>query len=161
MSRRHAAKKRETAPDIKYGSVQLGRFISKVMERGKRSLSEKIVYGAFQKVESKHRTDPFAIFNEAMSKVKPTLITTSVRVGGANYQVPTVVDEDRGFTLATCWLIAAAKARSEHTMIDRLAGEFMDAANDRGGAIRKRNDVARMAESNRAYAHLSPKKIKA
>lgn len=160
MSRRHRAEKRVVTPDVKYTSVLLGRFINKVMERGKKNLAEKLIYGAFERIEKKHKSNAFDAFNEAMSNVKPSLEVTSVRVGGANYQVPSVVDEDRGFTLAARWIISAAKSRSELTMQEKLAGEFFDAANNKGGAIKKKDDTHRMAEANKAFAHLSPKKMK-
>lgn len=160
MSRRHRAEKRVVTPDVKYSSVLLGKFINKVMERGKKNLAEKIVYGAFDHIEKKHKTTPFDTFNEAMNNVKPSLEVTSVRVGGANYQVPSVVDEDRAYTLAARWIIAAAQSRSELTMKDKLAGEFFDAANNKGGAVKKKEDTHRMAEANKAFAHLSPKKMK-
>lgn len=160
MSRRHRAEKREITPDVKFGSLTLGKFINRVMSRGKKSIAEKIVYGAFEKIKNKHKTDPFETFNQAVSNVKPSLEVTSVRVGGANYQVPSVVDEDRSFALAARWLINAAKSRSELTMEDKLAGEFFDAANGKGGSVKKREDTHKMAEANKAFAHLSPKKMK-
>lgn len=160
MSRRHRAEKRVIVPDVKFGSLALGKFINKVMSRGKKSIAEKIVYGAFEKINSKHKTDPFEIFNEAIKNVTPALEVTSVRVGGANYQVPSVVDEDRAFALAARWIINAAKSRSELTMQDKLAGEFFDAASSKGGSVKKKEDTHKMAEANKAFAHLSPKKMK-
>jgi small subunit ribosomal protein S7 len=160
MSRRHRAEKRVVAPDVKFESESLGRFINKVMSRGKRSIAEKIVYGAFDKIHNKHKTDPFEIFNEAIKNVMPALEVTSVRVGGANYQVPSVVDDERSFALAARWIIKYSKARSELTMKDKLAAEFFDAANNKGGSVKKREDTHKMAEANKAFAHLSPKKMK-
>lgn len=159
MSRRHAAEKRTILPDMKYNSVLLGRFINNIMKEGKKALAEKIIYSALNKVEKKHRADPFETFNNAINNVKPYLEVTSVRVGGANYQVPTPVDERRGYALAIRWLIGAALKRSEKTMIDKLAEEIFEAANNRGGAIKKREDTHKMAESNKAFAHFSPKKM--
>ena len=160
MSRRHRAEKRIVTPDVKFASIVLGKFINKVMERGKKSLAEKIVYGAFEKMKQKHKVDPFETFNEAIKNVRPALEVTSVRVGGANYQVPSVVDEDRAFALAARWLINSAKSRSELTMRDKLAGELFDAASNKGSAVKKREDTHKMAEANKAFAHLSPKKMK-
>lgn len=113
MSRRHAAEKRVILPDMKYNSILLSRFINNIMKEGKKALAEKIVYSAFNKIEKKHRVDPYQTFNNAMHNVKPHLEVTSVRVGGANYQVPTHVDERRGYTLASRWIINAASKRSE------------------------------------------------
>jgi len=160
MSRRHSAEKRQILPDVKYGSLLLSKFINKVMQRGKKSLAERIVYGALDKIAGKHKVDPFETFSEAMKNVKPSLEVTSVRVGGANYQVPSVVSDDRGNALAARWVIEASQKRSELTMVDKLAGEIFDAANSKGGAVKKRDDTHRTAEGNKAFAHLSPKKMK-
>ncbi len=160
MSRRHRAQKREVMPDVKFGSQLLCKFINKVMKEGKRSVAEKIVYGALEKIKNKHKADPFEVFNDAVKNVKPALEVTSVRVGGANYQVPSVVSEDRAYALSARWLIKAAENRSELTMVDKLAGEFYDAASGKGGAVKKKDDTHRMAEANKAFAHLSPKKMK-
>ena len=153
MSRRHAAEKRVVVPDMKYNSTLLAKFINNVMKEGKKALAEKIVYGALIKIEKKHRADPFETFNGAVNNVKPYLEVTSVRVGGANYQVPSPVDEARGYALATRWIIAAANKRSEKTMTDRLAGELLEASQNRGAAIKKREDTHRMAEANKAFSH--------
>lgn len=158
MSRRHAAEKRLITPDVKYNSVLLARFINSIMKEGKKALAEKIVYNAFNKIEKKHNTDPYEVFNNAVNNVKPYLEVTSVRVGGANYQVPSPVDERRGYTLASRWIIDAAGRRSEKTMIDKLAEELFEAANSRGVAIKKREDTHKMAEANKAFAHFSPKR---
>ncbi|RYE06287.1 MAG: 30S ribosomal protein S7 [Rickettsiaceae bacterium] len=159
MPRRHAIAKRVIVPDMKYNSVLVARFINNIMKEGKKALAEKIIYQAFEKIDKKHRANPFETFNTAVNNVKPYLEVTSVRVGGANYQVPTPVDERRGYTLACRWILAASKKRSEKTMIDKLAEELFEAANNRGAAMKKREDTHKMAESNKAFAHLSPKKM--
>lgn len=159
MSRRHAAPKRVTLPDLKYNSTLLTKFINNIMKCGKKSLAEKIVYSALDKIEKKHRADPFETFSNAMNNVKPYLEVSSVRVGGANYQVPSPVDEIRGYALASRWIINAASKRSEKTMIDKLAEEFFEAANNRGVAIKKKDDTHKMAEANKAFSHFSPKKL--
>ncbi|MDX2050107.1 MAG: 30S ribosomal protein S7 [Rickettsiaceae bacterium] len=158
MSRRHRAQKRVVTPDAKFKSLALGKFINKLMSRGKKSIAEKIIYSAFEKIERKNKTDPFEVFNTAIQKVKPSLEVSSVRVGGANYQVPSVVSEDRSFALAIRWIIKYAQSRSDHSMADKLAAELFDAYNDKGGSIKKREDTHKMAEANKAFAHLSPKK---
>jgi small subunit ribosomal protein S7 len=159
MSRRHAAEKRVILPELRYNSVLLSKFINNIMKEGKKALAEKIVYSAFEKVEKKYRLNPFEVFTNAVNNVKPYLEVTSVRVGGANYQVPSPVDETRGYALATNWLIEAAKKRSEKAMIDKLAEELFEAYNNRGGAIKKREETHRMAEANKAFSHFSPKKM--
>jgi small subunit ribosomal protein S7 len=158
MSRRRVAEKRVILPDLRYNSALLARFINNVMKEGKKALAEKIVYSAFNKIEKKHRVDPYEIFNNAMNNVKPYLEVTSVRMGGANYQVPSPVDERRGYALASRWIINAAGKRSEKMMIDKLAEELFEASNNRGVAIKKREDTHKMAEANKAFAHFSPKK---
>ncbi|MDN3030333.1 MAG: 30S ribosomal protein S7 [Candidatus Tisiphia sp.] len=158
MSRRHAAERMVVLPDMKYNSPLLARFINNIMREGKKALAEKIVYSAFNKIEKKHKVDPYETFNNAMNNVKPYLEVTSVRVGGANYQVPSPVDEKRGYALASRWIINAANKRSEKMMIDKLAEELFEASNSRGVAIKKREDTHKMAEANKAFAHFSPKK---
>ncbi|WP_425362189.1 30S ribosomal protein S7 [Candidatus Tisiphia endosymbiont of Mystacides longicornis] len=158
MSRRHAAERRVVLPDMKYNSPLLARFINNIMKEGKKALAERIVYSAFSKIEKKHKVDPYETFNNAMNNVKPYLELTSVRVGGANYQVPSPVDERRGYALASRWIINAANKRSEKMMIDKLAEELFEASNSRGVAIKKREDTHKMAEANKAFAHFSPKK---
>jgi small subunit ribosomal protein S7 len=153
MSRRNAAKKRVIQPDVKHNSILLARFINNLMEQGKKALAEKIIYAAFAKIEKKHKTDGFETFNKAINNVKPYLEVTSVRVGGANYQVPAPVDERRSYKLAGKWIMDAATKRSEKTMSDKLAEELFEAANSRGIAIKKREDTHKMAESNKAFAH--------
>lgn len=158
MSRRHTAEKRKILPDMKYNSVLLARFINNVMKEGKKLLAEKIVYSAFDRIEKKHKVDPYQVFNGAMHNVKPYLAVTSVRVGGANYQVPTPVDERRGYALASRWIITAASKRSEKRMIDRLAEELFEASNSRGVAVKKKEDTHKMAEANKAFSHFSSRK---
>lgn len=158
MSRRNSAEKRNTTADKKFNSILVARFINNIMKEGKKNLAEKIVYSAFNKIEEKHRVDPFVTFNSAMNNVKPYLEVTSVRVGGANYQVPSPVDERRGYALAARWVINAALKRSEKMMIDKLAEELFEASNNRGVAIKKREDTHKMAEANKAFAHFSTKK---
>ncbi|OKH86226.1 MULTISPECIES: 30S ribosomal protein S7 [Thalassospira] len=152
MSRRHAAEKREVLPDAKYGDKVLTKFMNGLMLDGKKSAAEKIVYGAFDIMEAKGG-DPVAQFHEAMDNVKPNVEVRSRRVGGATYQVPVEVRSERRQALAIRWLVDAARKRSETTMIGRLAGELMDAANNRGTAVKKREDTHRMAEANKAFAH--------
>ncbi|MDR0296652.1 MAG: 30S ribosomal protein S7 [Rickettsia sp.] len=158
MSRRHAAERRIVLPDMKYNSPLLARFINNIMKEGKKALAERIVYSTFSKIEKKHKVDPYETFNNAMNNVKPYLEVTSVRVGGANYQVPSPVDERRGYALASRWIINAANKRSEKMIIDKLAEELFEASNSRGVAIKKREDTHKMAEANKAFAHFSPKK---
>ena len=153
MSRRHAAEKREILPDAKYGNVVLGKFMNSLMYSGKKSIAEKIVYGALDIIEDKKKTDPVKFFQEALDNVRPEIEVRSRRVGGATYQVPVEVRPDRGQALAIRWLIKAARSRSENTMIQRLSGELMDASESRGNAIKKREDTHKMAEANKAFAH--------
>lgn len=155
MSRRHAAVKRVIRPDGKYNSLLLSKFINNVMKEGKKALAEKVVYKALERLEKKHNTDSFNAFVEGMNNVKPYVEVTSVRVGGANYQVPSPVDERRGYALATRWIISAAIKRSGRSMIEKLAEEIFDAANNRGMAIKKREDTHKMAESNKAFSHFA------
>ncbi len=158
MSRRHAAEKRKVLPDVKHNSVLLTKFINNIMQHGEKSKAEAIVYGALDKVQRKHNVDAFEVFTGALDNVKPFLEVTSVRVGGANYQVPSPVEEARGYALSTRWLIEAASKRSEKTMVDQLSEELFDASNGRGGAVKKKEDTHKMAEANKAFAHFSPKK---
>jgi small subunit ribosomal protein S7 len=158
MSRRHSAQVRNVLPDVKYGSVFLTKFINNIMESGKKALAEKIVYGALDLVNKKHKMDSMEAFNNAVANVRPGVEVTSVRVGGANYQVPSVVDARRGDALAIRWLINFASKRSEKTMREKLAEEIFEAANGRGGSVKKREDTHKMAEANRAFAHFAVKK---
>lgn len=153
MSRRHAAEKREVLPDAKFSDVVLAKFMNSLMIAGKKSVAESIVYGAFNIVEKKSGNSPLEIFHEALDKIKPDLEVRSRRVGGATYQVPVEVRSDRAQALAIRWLINSARKRSEMTMMERLSGELLDASNDRGGAVKKREDTHKMAEANRAFAH--------
>jgi small subunit ribosomal protein S7 len=153
MSRRHAAEKREVLPDPKFQDTILAKFINNLMKDGKKSTAERIVYGAFDKMQARMKSDPLQVFHEALDNVKPTLEVRSRRVGGATYQVPVEVRPERRQALAIRWMIQAASKRSEKTMTDRLAGELMDAANNRGAAYKKREDTLRMAEANRAFSH--------
>ncbi len=153
MSRRHAAEKREVMPDAKYGDRVLAKFITCLMVDGKKSIAESIVYGALDKIEDRSGGDPMKTFREALDNVRPGVEVRSRRVGGATYQVPVEVRTDRAQALAIRWLISSARDRSETTMVDRLCNEFSDAAENRGSAVKKREDTHRMAEANRAFAH--------
>lgn len=153
MSRRHRAEKREINPDPKFGDLVITKFMNAIMFDGKKSVAERIVYGALDAVEKKVKTDPVALFHQALENVAPHIEVRSRRVGGATYQVPIDVRPDRRQALAIRWLISAARGRNETTMISRLSGELMDAANNRGSAVKKREDVHRMAEANRAFSH--------
>ncbi len=153
MSRRHRAEKREVIPDPKYRDVVLTKFMNSVMKDGKKSVAERIVYGALDRIEEKAKRDPVQVFHEALENVMPTVEVRSRRVGGATYQVPVEVRADRRQALAIRWLIAAARGRSENTMIERLSGELLDAAANRGTAVKKREDTHRMAEANKAFSH--------
>jgi small subunit ribosomal protein S7 len=153
MSRRHSAEKREINPDPKFGDLVLSKFMNAIMYDGKKSAAEGIVYGAFDKVRDRSKQDPIILFHQAIGNVAPHLEVRSRRVGGATYQVPVDVRPERRQALAIRWLIAAARKRNETTMIDRLSGELMDAANNRGNAVKKREDTHRMADANRAFSH--------
>ena len=153
MSRRHAAEKREVLPDAKFGDLVLTKFMNSLMYAGKKSVAETIVYGALAQVEKKAKGDPVKAFHEALDNVKPHLEVRSRRVGGATYQVPVEVRPDRAQALAIRWIIATARGRSEQTMTDRLAAELLDAANNRGASVKKREDTHRMAEANKAFSH--------
>ncbi len=153
MSRRHRAEKREVLPDPKYGDKVLTKFMNSLMRQGKKSVAESIVYGAFDSIEQRAKTDPLVLFHEALDNVKPALEVRSRRVGGATYQVPVEVRSDRAQALAIRWLIDTARKRNEDTMVARLSGELMDAANNRGAAVKKREDTHKMAEANKAFSH--------
>jgi small subunit ribosomal protein S7 len=153
MSRRHRAEKRDIIPDAKFGDVVLTKFMNSIMLDGKKSVAERIVYGAFDEVENKARTDALQLFHQALDNVKPSVEVRSRRVGGATYQVPVEVRPERRQALAIRWLITAARGRNEKTMVGRLSGELLDAANNRGTAVKKREDTHRMAEANRAFSH--------
>jgi len=153
MSRRHAAERREVLPDAKYGDKVVTKFMNSLMFAGKKSTAETIVYGAFDKIANKSKQDPVRLFHDALGNVKPDLEVRSRRVGGATYQVPVEVRTERAQALAIRWVISAARARSERTMTERLAGELLDASENRGTAVKKREDTHRMAEANKAFSH--------
>jgi small subunit ribosomal protein S7 len=153
MSRRHAAKKREILPDPRFHNLVLAKFMNAIMEDGKKSVAERIVYGALEIVASKTKMDPIVFFQEALDKVKPAVEVKSRRVGGATYQVPCEVRPTRQQAVAMRWLKEAAEKRSEKTMEQKLAGELMDAHNERGSAVKKREETHKMAEANKAFAH--------
>ena len=153
MSRRHAAEKREVLPDAKFGDIVLTKFMNMLMYDGKKSAAEAIIYGALDRIKAKTGNDPVKMFHDALNNVRPQIEVRSRRVGGATYQVPVEVRHDRGQALAIRWLISAARSRGENTMIDRLSGELLDAANGRGGSVKKREDTHRMAEANKAFSH--------
>lgn len=153
MSRRHRAEKREIIPDPKYSDIVVTKFMNSLMYEGKKSVAERIVYGALEKMEKKAKRDALQLFHEALDNVKPAIEVRSRRVGGATYQVPVEVRIDRRQALAIRWLIIAARGRNENTMEERLSGELLDAANNRGSAVKKREDTHRMAEANRAFSH--------
>jgi small subunit ribosomal protein S7 len=153
MSRRHSAEKREINPDPKFGDLVVSKFMNAIMYDGKKSAAETIVYGAFDKVRDRSKQDPVVLFHQAIGNVAPHLEVRSRRVGGATYQVPVDVRPERRQALAIRWLITAARKRNETTMVDRLSGELMDAANNRGNAVKKREDTHRMADANRAFSH--------
>src|SRR5438132_9335014 len=153
MSRRHKAEKREVNPDPKFGDVVLSKFMNSIMKEGKKSVAENIVYGAMDRMQSRAKSDPIQLFRSALENVMPAVEVRSRRVGGATYQVPVEVRPERRQALAIRWLVAAARARNEQTMQDRLAGEIIDASNNRGNAVKKREDTHRMAEANRAFSH--------
>ena len=153
MARRRRPDKREILPDPKFGDEVLSKFMNSVMYDGKKSVAELIVYGALETVESRVKRDPIGVFHEALTNIKPGIEVRSRRVGGATYQVPVEVRPERAQALAIRWLISAARSRSENTMSARLSGELMDAASNRGNAVKKREDTHRMAEANRAFSH--------
>ena len=153
MSRRHSAEKRQVNPDPKFNDIVLTKFMNAVMEQGKKSTAERIVYGALEKMEAKAKSDPIQMFHDALNNVSPAVEVRSRRVGGATYQVPVEVRTERRQALAIRWIIAAARGRNENTMVDRLSSELFDAANNRGSAVKKREDTHKMAEANRAFSH--------
>jgi small subunit ribosomal protein S7 len=144
MSRRHSAEKREIIPDAKFGDFVVAKFMNTIMYEGKKSVAEAIVYGALDGIENKAKTDPLVVFKQALENVAPAVEVRSRRVGGATYQVPVEVRR---------WIITAARGRNDKTMVDRLSAELLDASNNRGAAVKKREDTHRMAEANRAFAH--------
>ncbi len=153
MSRRHRAEKREINPDPKFGDLVVTKFMNAIMYDGKKSVAESIVYGAFDAAQAKAKAEPVGLFHQALDNIAPHVEVRSRRVGGATYQVPVDVRPERRQALAIRWLITAARKRNETTMIDRLCGELLDAANNRGSAVKKREDTHKMAEANRAFSH--------
>jgi small subunit ribosomal protein S7 len=153
MPRRRVAGKRDVLPDPIYNSVMVSKFINGVMWQGKKAVAEQIFYGAMEKLAERTGDEPLKVFKKALDNVSPTLEVKSRRIGGATYQVPLEVSKDRRNTLAIRWIVLNARNRNEKTMQDRLVGELLDAINNRGGAVKKREDVHRMAEANKAFAH--------
>ena len=153
MSRRHRAEKREVNPDPKFSDVVVSKFMNSIMKQGKKSVAENIVYGALDRMQSRAKSDPIQLFHSALENVMPAVEVRSRRVGGATYQVPVEVRPERRQALAIRWLIAAARSRNENTMEERLSAELHDAANNRGTAVKKREDTHKMAEANRAFSH--------
>jgi small subunit ribosomal protein S7 len=153
MPRRRVAAKRQILPDPKYKDKLVAKFINKIMWEGKKSKAESIVYRCFDSIEKKTKTDPLKVFRTALDNIKPVIETKSRRVGGATYQVPVEVRPDRKMSLAMRWLISYSRERKEHSMEERIAAELIDAANNRGAAVKKREDTHKMAEANKAFAH--------
>lgn len=153
MPRRNAATKRSVIPDARYNDKTVSQLINKIMKDGKKSLAERIVYGAFDIIEQNTGDKPMTVFKKAMENIKPQVECRPRRVGGATYQVPMEVNPRRSETLAIRWLVSFSRGRREHTMERRLASEIMDAAQNTGGAVKRREDMFRMAESNRAFSH--------
>jgi small subunit ribosomal protein S7 len=153
MSRRHRAEKREINPDPKFNDLVVSKFMNSIMRQGKKSVAERIVYGALDRLQSKAKSNPIQLFHQALENVMPSVEVRSRRVGGATYQVPVEVRNERRQALAIRWLITAARGRNENTMEERLSSELLDAANNRGTAVKKREDTHKMAEANRAFSH--------
>jgi small subunit ribosomal protein S7 len=153
MSRRRQAEKREVLPDAKFGDVTLSKFMNVMMIDGKKSVAEGTIYDALDRIAQRTRAEPLRVFHDALNNVRPYVEVRSRRVGGATYQVPVEVRPERSQALAIRWLITASRARSERTMMERLSNELMDAAQQRGTAIKKREDTHRMAEANKAFSH--------
>ncbi len=153
MPRRREITKREILPDPKYKNALVAKFVNNIMKRGKKSVAERILYGALDIIQERAKEDPLKLFEKSVGNTKPIIEVKSRRVGGATYQVPTEVRPERRTALAIRWLINYAKERSEKSMEEKLAAELIDAANNRGGAIKKREDVHKMAEANKAFAH--------
>ena len=153
MSRRRAAEKREILPDPKFGDVVVSKFMNSLMYAGKKSTAESILYGAFDLIQSRTGQDPVKVFHDAIDNVKPMIEVRSRRVGGATYQIPIEVRTLRRQALAIRWIIAISRARGENTMVERFAGELLDAAAERGASVKKREDTHRMAEANKAFSH--------
>jgi small subunit ribosomal protein S7 len=153
MPRRREVPKRDVLPDPKYNSKLVAKFMNNVMRRGKKSLAEQVFYGALDLIEQRTKQDPLEVFHKALDNVRPVIEVKSRRVGGATYQVPVEVRNERRDALAMRWIINYSKQRSEKTMVQKLAGELLDAAQIRGGSVKKREDTHRMADANKAFAH--------
>jgi len=153
MSRRRAAVKREVLPDPKFGDNVVTKFMNCLMHEGKKSVAERIVYGAFDRIQKRSGQDPIRVFHEALTNVRPAVEVRSRRVGGATYQVPVEVRTDRSQALAIRWLISSSRGRSENTMEERLSGELLDASSNRGSAVKKREDTHRMADATKAFSN--------
>jgi len=153
MPRRHVAEKRRILPDPKFQDRLVSKFMNDLMRKGRKSIAERICYGAFDLIEERAKQDPLMVFKKALDNVKPVLEVKSRRVGGATYQVPVEVRQDRRVALGMRWIILYSKARGEKTMQEKLAGEIMDAANNRGNAVKKREDTHKMADANKVFAH--------
>ena len=153
MSRRHKAERREVNPDPKFNDLVVSKFMNSIMREGKKSVAERIVYGALDRMQSRAKSDPIQLFHTALDNVMPAVEVRSRRVGGATYQVPVEVRTTRRQALGIRWIISAARERNEKTMTERLSAELLDASNNRGNAVKKREDTHRMAEANRAFSH--------
>ena len=153
MARKKREYKRIVLPDPKFGDVAVTRFVNVIMRRGKKSIAEKAIYAAFDAIQKKSNENPIELFHKALQNVRPLVEVRSRRVGGANYQIPTEVPAERGQSLALRWLVNATEERSERNLSERIAGELFDASQNRGGAIKKKEDTHRMAEANKAFAH--------
>ena len=155
MPRRYRPEKRIVEPDLRYGSVHIAMFVNRLMRDGKKSTARGVFYDSFELVEQRAKRSPLEVFEEALKNVTPQIEVKPRRVGGSTYQVPTPVSPERQIALSMRWLLAAARSRGGRSMAEKLAGEFMDAATNQGAAVKKRDDVHRMAEANRAYSHFS------
>jgi small subunit ribosomal protein S7 len=153
MSRRHRAQKRTINPDPKFNDLVISKFMNSIMYEGKKSVAENILYGALDRIQDRAKSDPVPLFHQALENVMPAVEVRSRRVGGATYQVPVEVRTERRQALAIRWIITAARSRNENTMEERLSAELLDAANNRGTAVKKREDTHKMAEANRAFSH--------
>lgn len=153
MPRRNSPDKRVVTPDLKYDNVHVSMFVNRLMKNGKKSVAQRVLYDSFDLVESRANRPPLEVFEQALSNVRPSIEVKARRVGGSTYQVPIPVDGQRQISLAMRWLLAAARGRSGRSMSEKLANEFMDAANNQGAAIKKKDDTHRMAEANRAFSH--------
>ena len=153
MSRRKAAPKRKILPDPKYGNLKVAKFMNQIMKNGKKSIAEGIVYGAFSEIENKSKKEPVQVFEKALEEAGPVVEVKARRVGGATYQVPVEVRNERALALAIRWIVDASRKRNEKSMTDRLANELVDANENKGASIKKKEDTHKMAEANRAFAH--------